>query len=137
MDTRSICLGVLSLGDATGYEIKKLFEEGPFSHFFDAGYGSIYPALNKLLQDKLATCRTEEQIGRPAKKIYSITDAGTVALREALHEVPARDKIRSDALAMMFFGHMLDHDQRQLVFDKYHDHYSGVLNDLRALEDDC
>ena len=46
MDTRSICLGVLSMGEATGYEIKKLFEDGPFSHFYDAGYGSIYPALN-------------------------------------------------------------------------------------------
>ena len=47
MDTCSICLDVLSMGEFTGYEIKKLFEKGPLCHFYDAGYGSIYPALNK------------------------------------------------------------------------------------------
>src|SRR3546814_8991519 len=33
MDAKTLCLGVLSRGAASGYEIKKAFEEGPFSHF--------------------------------------------------------------------------------------------------------
>ena len=51
MDVRTFCLGVLSLGDATGYEIKKQAEDGPFSHFYKAGFGSIYPALARLAAD--------------------------------------------------------------------------------------
>ena len=137
MDTRSICLGVLSMGEATGYEIKKLFEEGPFSHFYDAGFGSIYPALNKLLAAGHATCRHEEQDGRPAKKVYAITDAGSAVLAGALHEEPAIDRIRSEALVMMFFGHKLNSDQRARVLDKYRAHYAKVLHGLHELDTSC
>ena len=47
MDVKTLCLGVLTEGDKTGYEIKRCFEEA-FSHFFGAGFGSIYPALADL-----------------------------------------------------------------------------------------
>ncbi len=33
MDVKTLCLGVLCHGDATGYDIKKHFETA-FSHFF-------------------------------------------------------------------------------------------------------
>ena len=46
MDVRTICLGILTRGDATGYEIKKLVEDGGYQHFVEASFGSIYPALN-------------------------------------------------------------------------------------------
>ena len=53
MDTKSICLAVLCQGDTTGYEIKKAFEEGPFSFFQDVSFGSIYPALTRALDEGL------------------------------------------------------------------------------------
>jgi len=53
MDVKTLCLGVLSRGTASGYEIKKQCEEGPFAHFYAAGFGSIYPALNALLNNRL------------------------------------------------------------------------------------
>jgi PadR family transcriptional regulator AphA len=134
MDTRSICLGVLSMGEATGYEIKKLFEDGPFSHFYDAGYGSIYPALNKLLEAGQVTFRHEAQQGRPAKKVYAITDAGQEVLAAALHQEPAIDRFRSDALVMMFFGTKLSSDQRDRVFRKYLGHYTKALSGLHELD---
>ncbi len=45
MSVRSLCLAILSFGDATGYEIRKESTEGRFSYFDDASFGSIYPAL--------------------------------------------------------------------------------------------
>jgi DNA-binding PadR family transcriptional regulator len=36
MNVRTLCLGILSTGEASGYEIKKDIEEGLFSHFIDA-----------------------------------------------------------------------------------------------------
>lgn len=132
MDVKTVCLGVLSLGDATGYEIKKLFEDGPFSHFYEAGYGSIYPALNSLLEKGLVSCVAQEQDGRPAKKVYSLTEAGEAALRDALHEPPQRDKIRSDTLVMLFFGHLLDPAQRRRVYEGYLRHFEQILAELRA-----
>ena len=67
MDTKTLCLGVLTRGDASGYEIKKAFEDGPFGHIQEIGFGSIYPALAKLLQDDLVTVTQYAQAGRPAR----------------------------------------------------------------------
>ena len=75
MDVKTLCLGVLTEGDKTGYEIKRCFEEA-FSHFFGAGFGSIYPALAELSRQGLVTCRSVEQDKRPDKKVYSLTAAG-------------------------------------------------------------
>ena len=51
MNVKTLCLGYLSLHEATGYEIKKDVEDGLFSHFIEASYGSIYPALNQLANE--------------------------------------------------------------------------------------
>ena len=39
MDVKSVCLGILTHGEASGYDIKKCFESS-FGHFFMAGFGS-------------------------------------------------------------------------------------------------
>src|SRR3546814_15551348 len=67
MDVKTLCLGVLSRGEASGYEIKKAFEEGPFSHIHHASFGSIYPALNALSAEGLVAVRAQAQNTRPAK----------------------------------------------------------------------
>tara|TARA_R110002110_G_scaffold134814_1_gene318432 strand:+ start:3205 stop:3825 length:621 start_codon:yes stop_codon:yes gene_type:complete len=107
MDVKTLCLGILSRGEATGYEIKKQCEEGPFSYFYAAGFGSIYPALNALKNESLISVREVLQDGKPAKKVYSITADGRHAFLRALEESPAPDRLRSDFLFMMFFGQLL------------------------------
>ncbi len=107
MDARTLCLAVLSRGDASGYEIKKALEEAPFSHFQDTGFGSIYPALGKLTKAELIYGTAMAQEKRPDKKVYAITEAGRRALIEALMEPPALDRYRSDFLFVLFLGHLL------------------------------
>ena len=119
MDVKTLCLGVLVLGDASGYEIKKHFEEGPFSHFHAAGFGSIYPALGALLAEGLVTCVEMAQEGRPDKKVYSITEAGRRAFRRELRKTPHPDSYRSEAIFMMFFGDFLDTDHLADVYERH------------------
>lgn len=104
MDIRTLCLGILALGDATGYEIKKMVAEGSFSFFSEASYGSIYPALTKLMSEGLVECREEAQDKRPDKKIYSLTPAGRDALVGSLDKTPGPDKNRSEFLASLLFA---------------------------------
>ncbi len=85
MDVRTICLGILTRGDATGYEIKKLFEDDGYQHFVEASFGSIYPALNRLTEEGLVSVRAEAQEKRPDRKVYSITPAG----RSRVHRLAA------------------------------------------------
>jgi DNA-binding PadR family transcriptional regulator len=123
MDVRTLCLGALTLGDATGYEIRKMFEEGVFSHFLEASYGSIYPALTRLTEEELVTCHSEQQEKRPDKKIYSVTDKGRAAFTEALLEPLAEDKFRSEFLFVMLFAHLLTPERiKALIDEKVEEH---------------
>lgn len=107
IDVKTLCLGVLSRGDASGYEIRKAFDEGALSHFSDAGFGSIYPALKRLTEDGHIQLLPQEGEGRPDKKVYRITPAGRSALYQALARQPSPDKLRSDFMFIVSFGHLL------------------------------
>ncbi len=107
MDTRTICLAVLSRGEASGYEIKKACEEGAFHHIQEVGFGSIYPALNKLLEEGLVTVTDTPQDRRPSKKVYRLNPAGRMALLDALSRPPGPDKVRSEFLVHMLFADFL------------------------------
>ncbi|MDJ0685700.1 MAG: PadR family transcriptional regulator [Alphaproteobacteria bacterium] len=131
MDIRTTCLGVLALGPASGYEIRKAFEEGPFSHFAEGGFGSIYPALGKLSDGGFVTCTTEQQAKRPDKKIYQITDAGLDALFGALGgTTPGEDKYKSNLLFILFFAQHMPPDHIASVIDTRLDWYRGKLDHL-------
>ncbi|GEQ96922.1 hypothetical protein JCM17844_05590 [Iodidimonas gelatinilytica] len=68
MDVRTLCLGILALGDASGYEIKKMVAEGSFSFFSEASYGSIYPALTKLTDEALSPAGPCRKTNGPTKR---------------------------------------------------------------------
>ncbi len=106
MDVKTLCLGVLSLGEASGYEIKKFFEDG-FSHFYVAGFGSIYPALAQLTREGHVTCNNIAQEKRPAKKVYRLTDSGMALFRRELAQGYPFHKVRSDFLLQMIFASYL------------------------------
>lgn len=117
MDVKTLCLGVLTEGDKTGYEIKRCFEEA-FSHFFGAGFGSIYPALAQLTRQGMVTCRSVEQDKRPDKKVYSLTARGRAALLEQLMVTPPRHKVRSEFLVLTYFAHLLPAERVAAVIDQ-------------------
>src|SRR6185436_10331474 len=104
MNVRTICLAILFDSEATGYEIRKLSVEGEYSYFIDASYGAIYPALQKLEADKLVTSRVEQQDGKPAKKIYSITELGRREFINSLFEKLGDDEFRSEFLLFARFA---------------------------------
>ena len=41
MNVRTICMAILAHGEATGYDLKKSWTEGPFAYLGGASYGSI------------------------------------------------------------------------------------------------
>ena len=118
MDAKTLCLAVLSRGDASGYEIKKKLEEPPFSHFQDTGFGSIYPALSALSNEELVSGRAMPQDKRPDKKVYAITPSGRTALVEALARPPAPDRFRSDFLFLLFMADQLEPERLRLLIDE-------------------
>ena len=135
MNVKTLCLGILSFGEATGYEIKKMSADGRFSHFIDASYGSIYPALLRLTEEGLVSCREEHQSGKPDRKVYSITEKGRATLYEALQEEPAPDKYRSEFLFLMTCAGLLDRDRiARAIDDRIALHEAEIARLTEAME---
>ncbi len=133
MDVRTLCLGILALGDASGYEIKKMVAEGSFSFFSEASYGSIYPALTKLTEEGLVTCREQAQDKRPDKKVYSLTPAGRAALTETLRKDPGPDRHRSEFLAALLFAEAVSPDRVRALIDERIAQHGRKIEELSAL----
>ncbi|MDC9823924.1 PadR family transcriptional regulator [Devosia sp. ZB163] len=127
MNVRSICLAILYDGDATGYEIRKLSVEGEYSYFVDASYGAIYPALARLEQEEFVTSRVEQQDGKPAKKIYSITKTGRATFIQSLFEKLGEDEYRSEFLLFLRFASELP---QSLVEQRLNERLAQIDSDL-------
>jgi DNA-binding PadR family transcriptional regulator len=132
MDVRTVCLGLLTRGDATGYEIKKQFEESGYRHFAEASFGSIYPALGRLTVDGLVSVRDEPQEKRPDRKVYSITEAGRTRFLDALMMPLADDRHRSPFAFAMLFSHLLPDTRVRALLDSYIADKESVLARMEA-----
>lgn len=136
MDVKTVCLGMLTDGEATGYDLKKQFESS-FAHFFAAGYGSIYPALSALARDGLVECREIPQDGKPDRKVYRITDAGREHMREALKNPDPGHKVRSEFLATMCFAHLMSQEQIDVVLANRIADIENCLGVIHDYETSC
>jgi len=133
MSVRTLCLAILYRLDATGYEIRKESTEGRFSYFEDASFGSIYPALARLEADGRVTVREEQQSGKPARKVYSITQAGRDELLTSLCEPQAPDTFRSPFLLIAMHAAALGPDVIRTALDRRKQHLREELKKM----DEC
>jgi PadR family transcriptional regulator AphA len=134
MDVKTVCLGMLTDGSASGYDLKKHFES-TFGHFFAAGFGSIYPALSSLADNGLVTCEHIPQDGKPDRKVYEITAAGKTFLLEALQDPAPCHKVRSDFLATMCFAHLMPGEHVEAVLDNRVEdcaHHTKMISEIEA-----
>jgi len=136
MDVKTVCLGMLTDSEASGYDLKKEFESS-FGHFFAAGYGSIYPALNALAKDGLVDCTEIPQKGKPDRKVYRITELGKQHLLKALENPCPCHKVRSEFLATMCFAHLMTRDQIETVLDSRVKEANDYLELFNEFETTC
>jgi DNA-binding PadR family transcriptional regulator len=132
MNTSNLCLGALFMGDASGYEIKHRFET-TFSHFQQASFGAIYPALDKLEREGLVSCRIEAQEKRPDKKVFSLTDTGRQHFIDALQTTEPKESCRSDFILLMFYAEFLQPDKLQEVLEKQEAKLQQTIETLTSI----
>jgi DNA-binding PadR family transcriptional regulator len=136
MDVKTVCLGMLTEGEASGYDLKKTFESS-FGHCFAAGYGSIYPALASLAESGCVDCEEIAQDGKPDRKVYRITKKGWDALLAELDNPAPSHKIRSEFLAQMAFAHLMTPEQVQTVLDSRIEDAERNLQYIDDFENSC
>ena len=129
--SRYAILGMLALGPASGYQIKKMMERST-SNFWRESYGQIYPILKQLTQEGLCTSHSEKQEGKPERNIYTLTEPGKAELVNWLGETVEEAPERIELLLKLFFGQLLpisaniahiQHFQeiQRSLLQKYHD----------------
>lgn len=104
-----VILGLLSHEELTGYEIKKRMDT-TLKYFWSASYGSIYPALNDLVDRGLAVKR-EDTGSKRNKLIYTITESGRDYLKKWLSMPIEKDELRYETLLKLFFGNEKGEEQ--------------------------
>lgn len=121
MTLKHAILGLLSKWDATGYDIKKEFDDF-MSIFWHSHLSQIYPELNKLEVEGLVTSKLVSQDGKPQKKVYSISNEGINEITNWVASPPDLPKMKDSFLMQVFFMDNISADE--VIFQlKY---YQGV-----------
>ncbi len=102
-------LGWLTVSPRSGYDLKKSTEDS-LGFFWSESYGQIYPTLKKMVDEELVTVQSEQEQGRPLKKVYSITAKGQKEFSDWLKLKPEPDRFKSELLLKVFFGFNVDKD---------------------------
>lgn len=96
-----IILGFLLKNDLTGYDLKQRMSKST-SFFFDASFGSIYPALKRLEERKLISSQEIKEGGK-TKNIYHILIEGETYFINWLLKPVEFSKTKNDFLVKIFF----------------------------------
>lgn len=95
-------LSLLRLGPMSGYDIKTACES-LFSHFWTESFGSIYPILKKLEEQRqVRSYEDDKQSGRRNRRVYQITPAGRKTLRSWIAKPPVERSLRDELYLKLF-----------------------------------
>ncbi len=96
-----IILGLLMQKEISGYYLKQWMAECT-SYFFDASFGSIYPALKRMEQKGYVIYRESVEDGK-FKKLYSISDLGKDYFLRWLEQPIKFEKANHNYLVNIYF----------------------------------
>lgn len=103
-----VLLGALNYQSLTGYQIKQFIDTSA-RHFWNAHTSQIYRTLVELEKDGLLTSEIQEQLDRPDRRLYHITEAGRYDLSEWLARPMTEIEPTKDTLLVrLFFAAQLD-----------------------------
>lgn len=132
--TKYAILGALSMDSGSGYDIKK-FCDFSIAHFWNENYAHLYPVLRELEGEALVTSSQEKSSGRPAKNIYSITEAGTQELLEWLESPVEQGPARNELLLKVFFSGSVPKQKIINVLETHKEKLAEELNRYQEIED--
>jgi PadR family transcriptional regulator, regulatory protein AphA len=118
MSIRHAILGFLSWKPFTGYELKKIFADA-LSFHWSGNNNQIYGSLVELHKDGAVSIEVQQQEKFPAKKLYTITDAGRAELRAWLLSEPELPNLRNIAHTQLAWAEALSDEELDGVLASY------------------
>ncbi|HLJ36400.1 MAG TPA: PadR family transcriptional regulator [Ktedonobacteraceae bacterium] len=90
-------LAILARGPLSGYDLAQRMKK-PIGFFWQSQLSQIYPELAHLEAQGCVTHKVIVQEDRPQKKVYTITDAGSTALKAWVTRSPTPPPERNELL---------------------------------------
>lgn len=129
-----VVLGFLAMGPRSGYDIKQVVDRST-RFFWAASYGQIYPELRRLEEEGLVEGEDRPNGGR-SRRVYELTEAGRVALRDWLLSSSFSVELRDESLLQLFFADSLPQQEAlKLLEDRKtaHEQILEVLHEIANL----
>jgi PadR family transcriptional regulator AphA len=111
-------LGLLTWKPMSGYDIKKMVEAG-LSHFWSESYGNLFPTLNALVAEGLASRTTDVKSGRRRRHVYRVTRKGRRAFEDWLREPTDPPQVRSELQLKFFLTSRMPVDSGIRLLEEY------------------
>ena len=135
MNLDHILLGLLQT-PATGYDLKRLFEEG-IGRFWAAEFSQIYATLKRLEAAGQLRSWKEPSTKGPPRRVYEITPAGREALATWLQSPPVVRDERHSYLAQLYLMNALGELPATIRFlEALRTHFATELKRLQEQERD-
>lgn len=131
MDIQYAILGLLNGQPLSGYDLKKIIAESEL-FYWSGNNNQIYNSLVALHRAGLVTQDVQPQAALPARKVYTITEAGRAALRAWLLSEPELPEARAPFLIRLAFTGPLDGGELLDLLARYEDEVRVRLQMLRA-----
>ncbi|MTT31356.1 PadR family transcriptional regulator [Terrilactibacillus sp. BCM23-1] len=109
-----VLLSIISVRPYTGYELVQIMAAASWK----AKHSQVYPLLSKLEQQSLLTFEYVEQMGKPNKKIYSITEKGEEALIDWIKSDSPEPIIRDEFLMKIYAMRLIDMNMAKSLIEK-------------------
>ncbi|MGB1286572.1 MAG: PadR family transcriptional regulator [Aggregatilineales bacterium] len=135
MSHKHLVLGLLAETPMTGYDIRKRIQE-KLRDVTNASYGTLYPTLHKLLDKGLLNMEEVPRKGRPAKKIYHITDKGKGELTRWLRKPAGADRIKREFLVKLYLTRHLPENELLTLLANRRDETEANIKALKRTSDD-
>lgn len=133
MSLKHAILVLLETEPSSGYDLLKQFNNS-LGYFWNAKHQQIYQQLKLLAIDRLIDCTTEEQQGKPDKKVYKITKSGVNELTSWLSNPVKPNKINDALLVKLYGGHLTSDENLLKELEDHLALHRKTLIQLRQIE---
>jgi DNA-binding PadR family transcriptional regulator len=117
----------------TGYDLTKTFA-GSIGSFWKATHQQIYRELAKLEEQAWVTVETIPQVGRPDRKLYSITDLGRQAFVSWANQPCDVSAVKEEILVKVFAGAIVGTEPIRQEIQRHRQIHAETLANYHQVE---
>lgn len=133
MSLRHAILAMLDVEPGTGYDLMTRFQRS-VGFFWATSHQQVYKELHGLLEQGAVVCQEKPQVGKPDKKVYSLTEQGADELDAWLRSPVPALKIRDPFLVKLFAGRRLPKSEIAIELARHRTMHRKTLRIYEGLE---